>query len=49
MDQAIKHWLGLWDYLDGNFWGFHGWACVHLSPDEVAVIVALANQDNHES
>lgn len=22
MDPALKHWLGLWDYLDHNFWGF---------------------------
>jgi hypothetical protein len=35
MDQTIKHWVGLWDYLDGNFSGFHAWAKVHLSPDEV--------------
>jgi uncharacterized damage-inducible protein DinB len=36
MDQAIKHWVGLWDYLDGNFWNFHAWACAHLGPDEVS-------------
>jgi hypothetical protein len=31
----IKHWVGLWDYLDGNFWGFYQWAASHLSPVEV--------------
>jgi hypothetical protein len=35
MDPAIKHWVGLWDYLDGNFWGFWQWAESHLRPDEV--------------
>jgi uncharacterized damage-inducible protein DinB len=35
MDQALEHWIGLWDHLDGNFWAFHAWACAHLSPDEV--------------
>jgi hypothetical protein len=32
----IKHWALLWDYLDGNFWGFWQWAAAHLSLDEVA-------------
>jgi uncharacterized damage-inducible protein DinB len=36
MDPTIKHWIGLWDYLDGNFWGFWQWAATHLQPDEVA-------------
>jgi hypothetical protein len=36
MDTAIKHWVGLWDYLDGNFWGFWRWADASLSPDAVA-------------
>jgi hypothetical protein len=35
MDPAIKHWLGLWDYLDDNFWGFWQWAATYLRPDEV--------------
>jgi hypothetical protein len=35
MDPLIKHWVGLWDYLDGNFWGFWKWAEAHLSPDQV--------------
>jgi hypothetical protein len=35
MDPTIKHWIGLWDYLDGNFWGFWQWAATHLQPDEV--------------
>jgi uncharacterized damage-inducible protein DinB len=36
MDPAIKHWLGLWDYLDGNFWSFWRWAAAHLRPEEVS-------------
>jgi uncharacterized damage-inducible protein DinB len=36
MDSAIKHWVGLWDYLDGNFWGVWRWAAANLSPDQVA-------------
>jgi uncharacterized damage-inducible protein DinB len=35
MDPAIKHWLGLWDYLDHNFWGFCQWAVAELKPEEV--------------
>jgi uncharacterized damage-inducible protein DinB len=35
MDPTIKPWIELWDYLDGNFWGFWQWAAAHLSPDEV--------------
>jgi uncharacterized damage-inducible protein DinB len=35
MDSAIKHWLGLWDYLDGNFWAVWRWAEASLTPDEV--------------
>jgi hypothetical protein len=35
MDPTIKHWVGLWDYLDGNFWGFWQWAATHLRPDQV--------------
>jgi hypothetical protein len=35
MDESIKHWVGLWDYLDGNFWGFWRWGDAHLSPDDV--------------
>jgi hypothetical protein len=35
MDQALEHWVGLWDYLDGNFWGFCSWSESHLGPDQV--------------
>jgi uncharacterized damage-inducible protein DinB len=35
MDVAIKHWVGLWDYLDGNLWGLWQWAVEHLGPEEV--------------
>jgi hypothetical protein len=35
MDPTIKPWVDLWDYLDGNFWGFWQWAAVHLSPAEI--------------
>jgi uncharacterized damage-inducible protein DinB len=35
MDPAIKHWVGLWDYLDGNFWAGWKWAATGLTPDEV--------------
>jgi uncharacterized damage-inducible protein DinB len=31
----VKHWLGLWDYLDGNFWSVWQWAATHLSDAEV--------------
>jgi hypothetical protein len=35
MDPIIKPWIDLWDYLDGNFWGFWQWAAADLSPAEV--------------
>jgi uncharacterized damage-inducible protein DinB len=35
MDPALKPWLLLWDYLDGNFWKIHHWAQSHLTPEEV--------------
>jgi hypothetical protein len=35
MDPAIKHWLALWDYLDGNFWRLWQWAAASLSPGDV--------------
>jgi hypothetical protein len=35
MDSTIKPWIALWDYLEGNFWGFWQWASAHLRPDEV--------------
>ncbi len=35
MDPVLKHWLGLWDYLDHNFWGFWQWAATELQPEEV--------------
>ncbi|HEY8506575.1 MAG TPA: DinB family protein [Gemmataceae bacterium] len=36
MDAALKHWVGLWDYLDGNFWSVWQWAARQLTPDELA-------------
>ena len=36
MDPVIEPWLGLWDYLDGNFWGVWRWAKNGLTPDQVA-------------
>ena len=36
MDAAIKHWIALWDYLDGNFWRLWQWAAANLTPNEVA-------------
>jgi hypothetical protein len=35
MDPMVRHWVDLWDYLDGNFWGFWQWATMHLGPDAV--------------
>jgi uncharacterized damage-inducible protein DinB len=35
MDPMVKHWVSLWDYLDGRFWGFWQWATAHLSPDQI--------------
>jgi uncharacterized damage-inducible protein DinB len=35
MGPTIKHWVGLWDYLDDHFWGFWQWAATHLRPEEV--------------
>jgi hypothetical protein len=35
MDPALKHWVGLWDYLDGNFWAVWKWAATGLTPEEV--------------
>src|SRR5262245_4907650 len=35
MDPAIKPWLELWDYLDGNFWSVWKWAARELSHEEV--------------
>jgi hypothetical protein len=36
MDRAIRHWVDLWDYLDGNFWSVWQWAAGRLRPEEVA-------------
>src|SRR5438132_14400324 len=36
MDPAITHWVGLWDYLDGNFWSVWNWAASRLTPADVA-------------
>jgi hypothetical protein len=33
---GIEHWVGLWDYLDGNFWRFWEWATASLPPEAVA-------------
>jgi hypothetical protein len=35
VDAAVKHWVDLWDYLDGNFWGLWNWSARNLSPDQV--------------
>jgi hypothetical protein len=35
MDPIIKPWVGLWDYLDGNFRSFCQWAAANLSHDDV--------------
>lgn len=35
MDPAIKPWVELWDYLDGNFWHVWQWAASQLTPEEV--------------
>jgi hypothetical protein len=32
----MKHWLGLWDYLDGNFWAYCQWFGRELTPTEIA-------------
>jgi uncharacterized damage-inducible protein DinB len=36
MDAAIKHWVDLWDYLDGNFWSLWRWCAVSLRPEDLA-------------
>jgi hypothetical protein len=36
MDNVIKPWVGLWDYLDGNFWSIWTWAYQDLTSNEVA-------------
>jgi uncharacterized damage-inducible protein DinB len=36
MNNVIKPWVELWDYLDGNFWHVWQWAAQNLSPDAVA-------------
>jgi uncharacterized damage-inducible protein DinB len=35
MDPAIKHCVGMWDYLDSNFWRLWQWAAASLSAEEV--------------
>jgi uncharacterized damage-inducible protein DinB len=35
VDPAIKPWLDLWDYLDGNFWSVWKWAARELRPEDV--------------
>jgi uncharacterized damage-inducible protein DinB len=36
VQAAIKPWVDLWDYLDGNFWAVCNWAATHLDSGEVA-------------
>jgi uncharacterized damage-inducible protein DinB len=36
MDPAVRHWVELWDYLDGNFWSVWRWADANLTPEQVA-------------
>jgi hypothetical protein len=36
MDPQLKHWIGLWDYLDGNFWALWNWTTRNLTPDDVS-------------
>src|SRR5262245_32995612 len=36
MDQVLKPWVDLWDYLDGNFWRVWQWAADNLDPKEVS-------------
>ncbi|GIW80778.1 MAG: hypothetical protein KatS3mg105_2585 [Gemmatales bacterium] len=35
MDPVIRHWIDLWDYLDGNFWHVWQWAAQSLTPAQV--------------
>jgi uncharacterized damage-inducible protein DinB len=35
-DPAVKPWLDLWDYLDGNFWNVWQWAAHDLQQEELA-------------
>src|SRR5215813_11199581 len=35
MDSALKPWVDLWDYLDGNFWRAWQWSRDQLRPEEV--------------
>jgi uncharacterized damage-inducible protein DinB len=36
MASCIKHWVDLWDYLDGNFWAVLRWAQNSLSEESLA-------------
>lgn len=36
MEPAIRHWIDLWDYLDGNFWYVWEWADRSLTPEQVS-------------
>lgn len=36
MDPAIKPWLGLWNYLDHNFWSFWRWALADFLTESMA-------------
>jgi uncharacterized damage-inducible protein DinB len=35
MNDPLRHWINLWDYLDGNFWGCCRWFQQELTPSEV--------------
>jgi hypothetical protein len=35
MDPELKHWIGLWDYLDRNFWHVLERAHAELRPEQV--------------
>ena len=34
--DAVRPWIELWDYLDGNYWHVWQWANDHLRPEQVA-------------
>ena len=35
MHHPLRHWIDLWDYLDGNFWGCCRWFEQELTPAEI--------------
>lgn len=36
MDPTLRHWIGLWEYLDHNYWSFFRWAEAVLPPEAVS-------------